>query len=136
MKLIKHAEIDKGKWDLLVENSASPSLYLLSWYLDATCHWDAIVWGDFKAAMPLPIKRFLFFEKIYQPVFVQKTGICSPKDLNGNKLLEELFNSNLLDRYCAMRIHFQASIPVPRNILKKNWKIELKILKLPPQYLY
>jgi hypothetical protein len=126
MKFVKHANIDKAKWDALVENSTCPSLYLLSWYLDATCYWDAMVWGDYEAAMPFPTKRFLFFKKLYQPIFVQKSGLFYTKKLQAPILLKEFFNCGVPGQFHSFRMHFRPEILILKEILPKGYHIEKK----------
>ena len=126
MNFVKHANIDKAKWDALVEISTCPSLYLLSWYLDAPCHWDAIVWGDYEAVIPLPTKRFLFFKKLYQPIFVQKSGLCCKTNKQPTLLLKEFFNSNVPRQFSSFRMHFSHELNIPKEILPKKHKIETK----------
>ena len=58
LRHIKHADIDKVKWDSVTLNSANGLIYNLSSYLDVVApNWEALILGDYKAIMPLPVKK-------------------------------------------------------------------------------
>lgn len=80
LKWFKHHEIDKQKWDKCLQNAIFQNVYAQSWYLDAASpQWEAIVFmsaeNDYWAVMPLPVKQFLFWKKVYTPFFTQQLGI-------------------------------------------------------------
>ncbi|MBK8711907.1 MAG: hypothetical protein IPL97_08560 [Niastella sp.] len=78
IRYIKHADIDKEKWDQLITSSPPGLLYALSGYLGAMCsQWDALVSGDYKIAMPLPYRKKMGISYLYQPAFTQQLGIIS-----------------------------------------------------------
>jgi hypothetical protein len=71
-------EIDTGKWDRLIAESLSETLYPYSWYLDASAeHWSALVAEDYRFVMPLVWKRKYGIRYLYQPVFCQQLGVFS-----------------------------------------------------------
>jgi len=76
IKYLKHNQIDKQKWDSVIENSQNVLVYALSWYLDIVSpNWEALVYGDYEMIMPLPIKKKYGFKYLTQPPFCQQLGV-------------------------------------------------------------
>ena len=76
IKYINHNDIDAEKWAHCVENAENSRIYANIWHLDRTAIiWDALVYGDYKYVMPLPIRKKYGFSYIYQPLFCQQLGI-------------------------------------------------------------
>jgi len=73
---IKHADINRQKWDESIENSANGLIYAYSFYLDTMSeNWDALMMGDYEVVMPLTWKRKWGITYLYQPAFTQQLGI-------------------------------------------------------------
>jgi hypothetical protein len=73
---IKHARIDKKKWDHCIDNSANGLIYAYSFYLDAMSeNWDALISNDYEIVMPLTWKKKWGIKYLYQPAFTQQLGI-------------------------------------------------------------
>lgn len=84
MKILyfNHQQIDKQKWDSVIENSQNGLVYALSWFLDIISpNWDALVYGDYEIVMPLTWRNKLGVKYLYQPVFLQQLGIFSKKEI-------------------------------------------------------
>ncbi len=81
---LKHYQIDTAKWDSAIENSELPLFYALSWYLDIVSpDWEALVYGDYEAVMPLTVKSKYGLQYIIQPDFAQQLGFfCKAKFSN------------------------------------------------------
>lgn len=81
MKWFKRNEIDDNRWNDLIASHPSSLPYAYTWYLDAVCKdWQALVYGDYKAVMPLPIaKKWGVISFVYQPDFCQQLGVFSLK---------------------------------------------------------
>lgn len=76
IKYLKHTQIDKQKWDSVIENSRNALVYALSWYLDIVSpNWGALVYGDYELIMPLPIKKKYGLKYLTQPPFCQQIGV-------------------------------------------------------------
>lgn len=78
MKIIyvKHADIDKEKWDRCIDQSTNGLIYAHSFYLDSMSeNWDALVHNDYEAVMPLTWKRKFGISYLYQPAFTQQLGV-------------------------------------------------------------
>ncbi|MCD6355072.1 MAG: hypothetical protein J7L95_05940 [Prolixibacteraceae bacterium] len=76
LKYLKHKEIDSAKWSRCIENADNSRVYANKWYLNrAAVDWEALVWGDYKFVMPVPIKKKMGLKYVYQPLFCQQLGI-------------------------------------------------------------
>ncbi|MCX7696304.1 MAG: hypothetical protein N2Z72_01255 [Bacteroidales bacterium] len=76
MKKLSHNEINKKKWDEAILSYQVSFPYALSWFLDLVSPgWEALVWGDYEAVMPLPVKRKWGIPYLVQPPGCQQLGI-------------------------------------------------------------
>ncbi len=116
IRVIPNIEIDRLRWDELVQMSSFSNVYAFSWYLDSVCPgWKGLVLNDYEAVLPLPEKRRLGFRYLVQPVFSQQYTICSCRDLTEEELL--LFRAEILS-YKSIRLCFSKSLfgnEIPRN---------------------
>lgn len=73
---LKHSNIDKQKWNKVVEKSYLTRVYLFSWYLDIVSpNWEALVSDDeYSSFFPLPVKHKFGIKYLVQPLFVQQLG--------------------------------------------------------------
>jgi hypothetical protein len=82
IEYLQHKEIDKTKWDACITNAPNGLIYAYSFYLDAMSkHWDALVFGDYEAVMPLTWNKKYGFYYLYQPAFTASLGVFG-KNLN------------------------------------------------------
>ncbi|MBC7383110.1 MAG: hypothetical protein H7296_08975 [Bacteroidia bacterium] len=85
----KHTEIDRAKWDLCIEQSVNSMIYGFTWYLDKVSPgWEALIYGDYDAVMPLTHKKKYLIRYLRQPFFTQQLGIFSKLPLAQNMLKE------------------------------------------------
>ncbi len=83
LKHLLHSEIDKVKWNHCISKSDHALLYAEAEYLDALAvNWDALVLNDYESVMPLCWKSKWGINYLYQPPFVQQSGIFSTKPLS------------------------------------------------------
>jgi len=76
IKYLQYKEIDKAKWDACITNAPNGLIYGYSFYLDFMArHWDALVFGDYEAVMPLTWNRKYGFYYLYQPAFTASLGV-------------------------------------------------------------
>lgn len=87
IRLIQQNGIDRSKWDAGISNAPNSLIYAHSVYLDAMCHWDALVLDDYAAVMPLPNRKKFGISYLHQPAFIQQLGIFS-----SNAVAPELVN--------------------------------------------
>ncbi len=89
IRYVKHSEIDFNQWDICIEQSTCSLIYATSWYLNCIAPgWDALVWGNYDAVMPLTHRTKYFINYLYQPFFTQQLGIFSKTRLSGKQQLE------------------------------------------------
>ncbi len=89
MKIIylKNAKINKLKWNSCIDNAHNGLIYAYSDYLDIIAkNWDALITEDYTAVMPLIWNKKYGIRYIYQPFFLQQTGVFSIKKLSENKI--------------------------------------------------
>lgn len=99
---LHNRDIDKNRWDALVNASSSPNVYALSGFLDSVNpQWHGLVLDDYDAVMPLPVKRKLFFPYLVQPLFSQQYSISSMRPLLDSEV--SLFSSEI-NKYISIRI--------------------------------
>lgn len=85
VKLLTHLsrhEIDDQRWNEAIQTSLNARPYALTWYLDAvTPQWEALVYGDYEAVMPLPVKKRFGIRYYVQPLWTQQLGIFATRAL-------------------------------------------------------
>jgi len=89
IKHLKHTEIDFAKWDNCISQAVNSLVYAESWYLNAVSpNWEALIYGDYEAVMPLPVKRKFGIAFLVQPPLTQQLGVFSKTTIN-EKILQE-----------------------------------------------
>jgi Leu/Phe-tRNA-protein transferase len=95
-KWISQRDINRKDWDELVERTEDSSIYVLSFYLDATAiDWEAYVADDFSFAIPVGVVRKGGITRVYPPLFqryIEPIGDISKINWNA-------FEKSLLNRY-------------------------------------
>lgn len=85
IQYLRQHEIDRIRWDACIDNADNGLIYGYTFYLDSMCdNWDALVFDDYKAVMPLPWRRKYFIFYFYQPYFVNLLGVF------GNNVSKEI----------------------------------------------
>jgi hypothetical protein len=102
-----HNEIDRQRWDECIEHSANKLPYALWWWLDAVCPgWNALVYEDYRAVMPLTHGQKYGVDYLYQPFFTQQLGVFS--DPEPSSELMKGFVSAIPENYRYVRIQFNS----------------------------
>lgn len=137
---LRRSDIDPGRWDRCIEDSASPLIYGRSFYLDemAAGQWDALVLGDYQAVMPLPWRKKYGIRYLYQPAFTQQTGVFSVAPADAaltNAFLEEAdrhfrfaeiyLNYTNATATSSPRINFILDLSAPYEELSARYKKDL-----------
>ena len=82
IRYIHNHQIDKDRWDSVVDVSSNGRIYGYSWYLDILAdNWGALILGDYEYIMPLPFRRKYGIFYIYSPFFVQQLGVYSKQQV-------------------------------------------------------
>jgi hypothetical protein len=80
---IHHQNIDRVKWDKLIDKAVNRNYYAYSWFLDLVCErWDGLVEDDYISVMPVTKGKKLFLDYVFQPMFAQQLGIFSVHPLS------------------------------------------------------
>ena len=77
---LRNQTIDRVAYDACVEAAPNGLVYGLSWWLDVVSPgWEALVLDDYRAVLPLPVKRRYGIRFVEQALFCQRLGIFSRK---------------------------------------------------------
>ena len=78
IKYLENKKIDKIKWDACIQQSKTPRIQVLSWYLDIVSPgWNALIFNEYEAVFPLPVKHKMGIPYLVQPVYIQQMGVYS-----------------------------------------------------------
>jgi hypothetical protein len=93
IKYIKRKDLDSVKYNNCIENSIQSRIYAFSWYLDIVAdYWDVLVLDDYKAVMPIPLRRKYGVKYVYPPFWLLELGVFSLKDsIDYNAFFKVLF---------------------------------------------
>lgn len=124
MKIIhlRHKDIDKEKWDKVVEDSAIGLPYCFTWYLDTVSpNWEALVSDDYDFIMPLPLKKKCGINYLFQPQWTQQLGILA-KNSNLNQDITNKFIAKIPYLFYCFNINYTNNIKkiTPKNNLTLN----------------
>lgn len=88
MEFLLSHQIDKDRWDRIVDQSPNGRIYGYSWYLGGLAdNWGALVEGDYEYIMPIPYSRKYGIYYSFNPSYVQQIGIYSDK----HEVTEEVY---------------------------------------------
>lgn len=124
IKLLNNQDVDKTRWNALVQDSIHSDVYAFSWFLDVVCpNWKALVLNDYEAILPLPIKRKCCFEYIVQPILSQRYSIYSKRELSTAE--KEDFDKRIL-QHKSVRICLSERI-TEKDECRKNYTLNLSL---------
>ena len=93
IRYLKHADIDKNKWDQTIDDAFNGNIYAYSWYLDRVHpYWEALIEGDYDRVMPLTGNRKWFIHYLFQPFFSQQLGVYSVNILSREHVADFIQN--------------------------------------------
>src|SRR6187397_45201 len=88
IQYLVNKQIDKTKWDKCITEASNGLIYAYSFYLDTLAkHWDALIFNDYEAVMPLTWNKKYGIHYLYQPAFSAQLGVF------GKRLDYPLINS-------------------------------------------
>lgn len=114
-KIILGSDIDRVKWDSLVEKYQGPGKFFhFSWYLDAVCPaWMAFVHGDYEAIFPIVSQSKYSLSLFVQPIFTREFNVIGvPSSL---ATISELTRELLRHRF----VYFGSST----DFRQSDWKV-------------
>lgn len=125
---LRQDELDRKKWDHCIKNSACKHMYAMSWYLDLVSpDWAGLVEDDYKAVMPLPLRKKLGISYVYQPVFAQQLGVYSPNETSSYKLLAFIEHIPIFIKYIDVNLNYLNDISGLDFQFEKLVNYELKL---------
>ena len=72
-------EIDITRWDDCINTSPNGLINSSSFFLDHTSPgWEALVWGNYEAVMPLTIGKKYGVRYLFQPPYLKQAGVTGP----------------------------------------------------------
>lgn len=90
IRYLTREQVDVHAWDKCIHHSFNGLIYGYSYYLDAmTDNWDALVFYDYEAVMPLPWRKKAGIFYLYQPFNIAQLGVF------GKEINEELVKTFL-----------------------------------------
>ncbi len=125
IRYIEHNAINMEAWDACIARSSRPLIYAGSTYLNTICSqgWNALVYGNYEAVFPLPVKRKWGVSAVYQPFFCQQLGLFAPL---GFPLGYEAFLQAIPRRFFRVDLQLNPGIKLPTNtVLRTNLLLNL-----------
>lgn len=81
IQYVKRQDINIAKYNACIENSIQSNIYGFSWYLDIVADtWAVLVLDDYKAVMPIPIRKKYGIKYVYPPFWLLELGVFSLDD--------------------------------------------------------
>jgi len=116
VEYVSHADIATQQWDQCIKSSFNGSVEAYSWYLNLFCdQWDALIEGDYKTVMPLPVKKKLGQMMIFMPPFTNQLGIYSPEQITVSQTAA--FLTLLKERFQVISFNINKYTPLPEGIV-------------------
>lgn len=102
IRRVTNKEIDVQKWNTTVQQAPNGLIYAFAEYLTVMCEgWDALVLGDYECVMPLTHRKKFGIPYLYQPPFIQQSGIFGKT----NKEIVSAFISEAQSHFAFAEIH-------------------------------
>jgi len=125
IRYIKHADLDKVKWDECLKKCSSGLLYARSFYLDCMApQWDALVLGDYEAVMPLTWNKKYGIHYLYQPAFTPMLGVFASSPVSVKDFIDAIPDKFKLTELSLNSSNDLRGENVP-GIMRKNYLLNL-----------
>ena len=125
IRYLRHHEIDLSKWDRCIRQASNGMIYALSDYLEAMAPgWEALIYKDYEAVFPLPVRKKFGWHYIFQPILVAELGLF------GNDLTPGL-TDRFLDaipskfRYIDLPLNYQNRSERKEVYTRQNFALQL-----------
>lgn len=137
IKRVKYNTIDFEKYKQCLERSVQNADYAKKEFLDTVVEyrWELLVYGDYEAVMPIPLKKKLGVEFVLMPKLCQQLGVFSEKiDEQLNEQFLNFLNRSYLvffyafnkDNYFSTTLQAKNSYHLDRDnydVVKKNYSV-------------
>ena len=124
IKRLKYSEIDFEKYTNCIENSVQKTFYAKKEILDFLSEkWELLVLNDYRAVMPIPMKKKLGINFVLMPLFCQQLGVFSHvDDVEINELFLSYFRKNYKTVYYSFNHlnHFESNLSERKNFVAEQ----------------
>ena len=118
IRRLKYNEIDFEKYTQCLENSEQKNWYAKKEVLDELSgNWEILVYGNYEAVMPVPLRRKMGINFVITPLFCQQLGIFSQNDNAG---INDDFLKCLRKNYKVFLYSFNQKNVFSENLEKKK----------------
>ncbi|HCN50851.1 MAG TPA: hypothetical protein DIT10_17480 [Chryseobacterium sp.] len=122
IRRLKYHEIDFVKYTQCLENSEQKKYSAAREFLDITSkkQWEALVYKDYEAVMPVPYVRKYGLKIVHNPKLCQQLGVFSNKDnIDVNEAFLEYLEKNYMIRIYSFNDvnQFHTKIRIKKNFL-------------------
>jgi hypothetical protein len=129
LQYLERHQIDTIQWDRCIAGATNGLIYGYSWYLDHMAHnWDALVWNNYQAVMPLPFKKKWGIRYVTTPPFVQRLAVF------GNEVPAQVIQAFYQE---AGRRFSYIDLMTAEAMDEKNWQSTVRqnlVIDLSPGY--
>lgn len=122
IRKVKYHEIDFQKYTKCLKSSAQQNWYAKKEVLDELSgNWEILMYDDYKAVLPVPVKRKFGINLVIMPLFCQQLGVFSEKD---DTEINDKFLQFLRKNYNVFLYAFNHHNSLSENLnTKKNYTI-------------
>lgn len=118
IRRVKYKDIDFQKYTKCIQHSVQKNWYAGKEVLDELCgNWEVLVYEDYKAVLPVPLKKKLGLNFVIMPLFCQQLGVFSEKD---NCEINDNFLQFLKRNYKVFLYSFNHHNSFSENLEKKK----------------
>lgn len=132
IRFLTKEEIDKQKWDHLIESASNAHIYSTRLYLNLfTVNWGALVYGDYQVVMVVPYKVKFGIRYTYTPVGIAQLGLIGERV---DEKMEMHFIETLHKHFKYGMLHLNPSFSKKNaEAYKMKWKTNF-VLSLNQDY--
>jgi hypothetical protein len=136
IRYLHRARIDVRRWDDCIERSPNALLYGRAFFLDVMTgrRWDALVLDDYAAVMPLPWRRKAGFRYLYQPPYMQQSGVFSPAPVSPEIVMDFLQQLPRHFRFAEIFLNYGNYHPLLSKHANFILRLEAPYPRLAAQY--
>ena len=128
--MVSYKDIDPVKWNRCIHQSRQRLIYGdYDYWKHMAGNWKALILGDYEAVMPFACNIKWGFHYVYQPAFLQQTGIFSAQPISLE--IAMAFWQELIKTFSFIEINLHPSFPIdflPHDMVRhrNNFVLSLK----------
>jgi hypothetical protein len=118
IRKLKYHEIDFDKYTACLEKAVQKNWYARKDVLDRLSgNWHILVEGDYRAVMPVPVRKKFGLNLVVMPLFCQQLGIFSQED---QQVVNDRFLNFLKKKYLVFSYAFNDQNSFSENLAKRK----------------